>query len=224
MDFNKALMVGAGSLLVGLILGYSMGGSGNDEIDAQLAKADELSARVESMSQDMAGMGERLGGIEGVVTAMRAAQTEGMQGLGARVDGMGQQLSSSVERLGSGMSDAMKAQVEALRGQIDGLRGSAAEESEQGEEGEQAQAEAPAAPQAAASGIAVTPGGTAILVPGRLHVFLSAADAEGGRARVAVNGQMLVPLEVGKAVEVDGCAVELTGFDIRGAAMIDGGC
>ena len=74
------------------------------------------------------------------------------------------------------------------------------------------------------TGTAVMPGGTAVLAPGKLNVFLSSADQTAGTAKVAINGQTLVALEVGKPVEADGCKVELTGFDGTGAAMIDGGC
>lgn len=232
MDFNNGLVAGAGGVIVGLIIGYSMASGGHDVGAEQLAKTEELSAKVETLTADVGGIGQRLGGVEGVVTALRSAQSDGLQGLSARVDGVGQQLtatvdgvsqqlSATVDQLGSGVSEAVKTQVEGLRGQLAGMLGAGAAAVAPSGAGQEAPA-TPAAP--AATGTALTPGQTAVLTEGKLYVFLSSANANGGTAQVAVNGQKLVELAVGKPFELDSCSVSLTGFAADGAAMIDGGC
>lgn len=206
MDFNSALIAGAGGLIVGLVIGYSMGGSGEDLAEAGLRQTRELSTKVEALS-------EKVGGIEGAVGALSKAQTDDAQGLGARIDGIAQEVSSRMDALGGGVSDAMKTQMQDLRGQLAGLIGVVG-----------GGAAAPEPERAAGTGSAVIPGSAVTLADGKLRVFLSAADAKAGTARVAINGQTLVPLELGKPFDADGCSVSLTGFDADGAALIDGGC
>ncbi len=211
MDFNSALIAGAGGLIVGLVIGYSMGGSGEDLAEASLAQTRDLSAKVATLS-------EKVGGIEGAVGALNKAQSDGAQALGARIDGIAQEVSGRVDALGGGVSDALKSQLQDLRGQLAGLIGGSAG----GREASGGVATGGGA--TGGTGSAVRPGAAVTLADGKLRVFLSAADASAGTARVAINGQTLVPLEVGKPVEANGCSVSLTGFDADGAAMIDGGC
>lgn len=210
MDFNNALIAGAGGLIVGLVLGYAMGGgSGDAALEAQLAKTEEVAAMVETLSADVAGLGERLGGIEGVVTA----QSEGLQGLGGRIDGIGASVAGTVDQLGGGVSEALRSQLEGLRGEVLSLMAAGAGSGGGGSEA-----------AGAASGTALMPGATAVLAEGQLRVFLSSANSRAETANVAINGQTLVPLEVGRPFDAGGCAVELTGFDPAGVAMIDGHC
>ena len=211
MDFNSALIAGAGGLIVGLVIGYSMGGSGEDLAAAGLSQTRELSARVEALN-------ERVGGIEGAVGALGKAQTEGVQGLGARIDGIVQQVSGQVDALGGGVSDVVKTQIQDLRGQLAGLIGGAPAGGASGGGADVA------AGAGTGTGSPITPGSAVTLADGKLRVFLSAADPAAGPARVAVNGQTLVPSAIGKPFEADGCSVSLTGFDAAGAALIDGGC
>lgn len=217
MDFNSALIAGAGGLIVGLVIGYSMGGSGEDLAEAGLSQTRELSAQVEALS-------ERVGGVEGAVGALVKAQTEGVQGLGARIDGIVQQVSGQVDALGGGVSEAMKTQIQDLRGQLAGLIGGAPAGGASGEATGVGVGTGVGSGVGSGVGNPATPGSTVTLADGKLRVFLSAADPAAGTARVAINGQTLVSLAIGNPLDVDGCSVSLTGFDAAGAALIDGGC
>ena len=223
MDMNNSLVVGAGALLVGIIIGYSMGGSGEDLAEEGLARTEALSAKVEEMTTKVDGLDAKVGGIETSFADFGAKQSEGLKGIGDQIAGIGASVSGAVDKLGTGVGDAVKNQIDGLREQLSSLRG--------GAEGGAAApaAEAPAAgggeaAEASGSGTALRPGMAVVIAADKLHVFLSSADREAGTATVAENGQTLTTIDVGQEQEANGCKFSLTGFDAEGAAMIDGGC
>lgn len=198
MDVNRGLVVGAGCLIVGLVLGYSLGGSDVDQ--AQLAQTRALSAKVETLSGEFEGLGQRIDGVESAVASLQGTQSQELQGLGAQLDGVGESLAGSLQQLGDGVSAALKAQLDELRDRLAGN-----------------------APEASPTTLTLAPGETAPLGD-RLEVFLAATDPAAGTAMVAINGQALVQLTLGTAYETGGCKVALTGFDAEGGAFIAGGC
>ncbi|PZQ46846.1 MAG: hypothetical protein DI556_18950 [Rhodovulum sulfidophilum] len=225
MDMNNSLVVGAGALLVGILIGYSMGGSGDELAEQGLARTEALSARVEEMAGKLDGLESKVTGVEGSVAQFASAQSDGLKGLGdqigTRIDGIGESVGGAVDKLGASVSDTVKGQIEGLRAQIATLRGGAAEPASEGAESAESAPPAPAA--APGAGTTVTPGMTAVVAPDKLHVFLSATDPAAGTAMVAVNGQTLSTIKLGEEQEANGCHFTLTGFDGR-AATIDGGC
>ncbi len=237
MDMNNSLVVGAGALIVGVIIGYSMAGSGDDLAKEGLARTEALSAKVEEMASKVDGLGEKVGGIETTFADFGAKQSDGLKGIGDQIAGIGTSVSGAVDKLGTGVGDAVKNQIDGLREQLSSLRaggGSSGETAASPAAEAPAEAAAPAeatAPAEAAApaeatgtGTALRPGMAAVVAPDKLHVFLSSADREAGTATVAVNGQTLTTISVGQKQEANGCEFSLTGFDADGAAMIDGGC
>lgn len=235
MDLNNSVVVAAGALLVGVLVGYSLSGSGDELAEQGLARTEALSAQVEAMGAKVDGLDQKVGGIESAVADLGGKQAESLKGIGDQLAGLGGAVggavTGAVDKLGAGVTDTVKTQIDGLREQIAALRAG-------GEgSGAAAPAPAPAKEEAAAGGgeaaggwkisdkgTAVTPGMAAIIAPEKLHVFLSAADPAAGSATVAVNGQSLSTILVGQKQEANGCEFSLTGFDEKGAAMIDGGC
>lgn len=236
MDMNNSLVVGAGALIVGILIGYSMGGSGEDLAKEGLARTEALAARVEQVTTKVdgldtkvGGLDEKVGGIETSFADFGAKQSENLKGIGAQIAGIGTSVSGAVDKLGSGMSEAVKGQIDGLREQLSTLRAGegaqAPEGAEKAEGGKPAGADGESAPaEASGTGTALRPGMAAVIAPDKLHVFLSSADREAGTATVAVNGQTLTTISLGQKQEANGCSFSLTGFDAEGAAMIDGGC
>lgn len=231
MDMNNSLVVGAGALIVGVIIGYSMAGSGDDLAKEGLARTEALSAKVEEMASKVDGLGEKVGGIETTFADFGAKQSDGLKGIGDQIAGIGTSVSGAVDKLGTGVADAVKNQIDGLREQLSSLRagGGSSGEAEAPPAAEApaeatAPAEAAAPAEATGTGTALRPGMAAVVAPDKLHVFLSSADRAAGTATVAVNGQTLTTISVGQKQEANGCEFSLTGFDADGAAMIDGGC
>ena len=237
MDMNNSLVVGAGALIVGVIIGYSMSGSGAELAKEGLARTEALSAEVEEMTTKVDGLDEKVGGIETAFADFGAKQSEGLKGIGEQIAGIGGTVSGAVDKFGAGVSEAVKGQIDGLREQLSTLRAPGGGESGGGNAGggnAGGGAEAPqagsegsgggASAEASGSGTALRPGMAAVIAPDKLHVFLSSADREAGTATVAVNGQALSTVSVGQEQEANGCHFSLTGFDAKGAAMIDGGC
>jgi len=202
---DRSIILGVGGLIVGFVVGWGLGGSGQSELEAELADARDLSAEIEAVRGEVAGLGERLGGIETSVGALETAQAERIEQLAGRVEGQ-------LETLGGGVKEAVTAPLSELRSALEALtrRGTAP-------------GGAPAAAGGEAAGTVLQIGETAMLAGGALRVFLSSLDAEAGTARVAVNGPTVVQLAIGSPVEAGGCQVELTGIE-GSSATIDGSC
>ncbi|TPE49945.1 hypothetical protein [Amaricoccus solimangrovi] len=221
---NNSLVVGAGALLVGIIIGYSMSGGEDETAREALARTEALSTQVEAMSGKVDGLDQKLGGVEAAVVAFNATQNEALTALSGQIQGIGQTVSGAVDKLGAGIGETMKSQMDGMRSALSSMRGMGGTGGETG--GESGGDSGPAGGQAApaGTGTALRPGMTAVISPDKLHVFLSSADSAAGSAMVAVNGQSLQTLKVGEEQEANGCHFSLTGFDADGAAMIDGGC
>ncbi|MFO1106899.1 MAG: hypothetical protein U1E34_12420 [Amaricoccus sp.] len=194
MDVNRGLVVAAGCLLVGLLLGYSLGGS--DTASAQLAATRTLDVKVSALDK-------RVAELETAIAGLQGSQSQGLQGLGTEMDGLGQSLAGSLATLGEGLSTALKSQIDELRDRLSAL------------------GEAPMSGGEAT--VTLTPGATVPLGEG-LELFLAAIDTGAGTAMVAINGQALVQLTLGQTYETGGCRLTLTGFDAKGGAFVTGGC
>lgn len=211
MAMDRTKIVGIVALLVGLLFGFLLRGGGGAE-EALLTETRSLAGKIDGIGAEVKGLGDRLGGVEGVVGEIRSGQNSTLDALGARLETLGKSVTDSTRSLGGEVSTAMQSQLEELRAHVSELVG-------RGGGGEGG-----GAPMAAADGTPVTPGSTINLADGKLRVFLSAANPAAGTARVAVNGVATMTLQSGEPAEVDGCRVVLGGFDASGTAMIDGGC
>lgn len=80
-----------------------------------------------------------------------------------------------------------------------------------------------AVPAGAGDGTAIAVGSTAVLVEGKLRVFVSGTDPAAKTARIAVNGVETTMLPVGEPTAFGGCTLTLTGVE-DGAATLSGGC
>ncbi len=214
---NRTILLVAGALVVGLVLGALFRGGGPD-ITPVVDETRALSARIDGIGTEVTGLGERLAAIEGSVTETRTAQDSALGDLRGQLEGLGKSVADTTGALGGQVSTALQSQLEDFRGQISDLVGRA-----KGTEAADDTVGA-AAPQVATTGTALTPGQAVTLADDRLRVFLSSADARSNSARVAINGLATTVLTAGEPVEVDGCRVVLSGFDANGTAMIDGGC
>lgn len=219
---NRTILLVAGALVVGLVLGALFRGGGPD-IKPAIDETRALSARVDAIGAEVKGLGERLATIEGSVRETRSAQDSALGDLRGQLEGLGKSVADTTGALGGQVSTAVQSQLEAFRGQISDLVGRTRSDDAAGDDaaGETAGA---TAPQVATTGTPLTPGQAVTLVDEKLRVFLSSADAQSNSARVAINGVGTTVLTAGEPVEVDGCRVVLSGFDASGTAMIDGGC
>lgn len=220
---NRTILLVAGALVVGLVLGALFRGGGPD-IKPMVDETRTLSARVDALGAEVKGLGERLATIEGSVTETRSAQDTALGDLRGQLEGLGKSVADTTGALGGEVSTALQSQLQELRGQLSDIVGRVKEGNADSETAG-ADADAPAAaPQVATTGTPVTPGQAVTLVDEKLRVFLSSADPKSNSARVAINGFATTVLTAGEPVDVDGCHVELSGFDASGTAMIDGGC
>lgn len=216
---NRTILLVAGALVVGLVLGALFRGGGPD-IKPVVDETRALSARIDGIGAEVKGLGERLATIEGSVTETRSAQDSALGDLRGQLEGLGKSVADTTGALGGQVSTALQSQLEDFRGQISDLVGRA----KGGDAGDEAAAGAAATQQVATTGTPLTPGQAVTLAAEKLRVFLSSADAQSGSARVAINGFATTVLTAGEPVEVNGCRVVLSGFDASGTAMIDGGC
>jgi hypothetical protein len=232
MQGRNALVV-AGAGLLGLLVGYALGGSGDSGVDELASRQDALAASVAALSDGVGAVDARIGSIEAAVTELGtkeservegvlgrmaglesslgelgSAQSERISGLMERIEGMGADVSGAVSGIGSTVSQALSGDLDELRAKVASIGGSAG-----GSE--------PAAP--AVSGEAIGIGRTASFGDDAVRVFLSGVDMENARARVAINGSSTSALELGTPVTVGNCALTLTGFS-EGGALVAADC
>lgn len=214
---NRTILLVAGALVIGLVLG-ALFRSGGPDIKPVVDETRALSAKIDGIGAEVKSLGERIATIEGSVTETRSAQDSALGDLRGQLEGLGKSVADTTGALGGQVSTALQSQLEDFRGQISDLVGRA-----KGGDAADETAGA-AAPQVATTGIPLTPGQAATLADNRIRVFLSSADPQSGSARVAINGLDTKMLTVGEPIEFNGCRVVLSGFDANGTAMIDGGC
>jgi hypothetical protein len=238
MQVDRTVLVGAGAGIVGLLLGLAIGWSGRSELEARAAAQDEIRAQVAALTETVAGIETRLGGVAEQVTALGASQAGGIENLAKRLEG-------AVAGAGTTLSDSLGDELASLRalaesqaGNLEGvakqLEGAAAaigsstsealgENLERLRVGIATLARTGEGETAAGTGEALSIGQTAELADGKLRVFLSAVDTAAGTARVAVNGTALSEVSMTEPVEAGDCKLELTGV-AEGGATFNAAC
>lgn len=245
MQANRMMLIGIGGFVLGVLLSMLFGASERAEREAEQARhaeltsgldavattASSLETRVDELHQRIAGIEESVGDVgsrfeslETAVADVESATSDRIETLNTRIEGVGERLSGAVSDVGSrvaGLSGAVSDVGSRMAGMAERAMGrGAAEDAETGE------ADAPAAAAAQpepGAGTALGIGQTATFEDGDLRVFLSAADAQSGTARLAVNGPAAVSVALNEPVTVGECTVTLTGFT-EGGATVTGSC
>lgn len=112
---NRTILLVAGALVVGLVLGALFRGGGPD-IKPAIDETRALSARVDAIGAEVKGLGERLATIEGSVTETRSAQDSALGDLRGQLEGLGKSVADTTGALGGQVSTAVQSQLEAFRG------------------------------------------------------------------------------------------------------------
>lgn len=227
-----ALAGGAVLFLLGLVIGLSAGGPSTKEIETavarridaasaeQTARIDALEAQVATLSTDLGG---RLDGLGGSFEAGTKAMGDVGTRLGSELATLGQSLTSALQTSATSTLEGIQSGLAGLRGQMSATL-PAAPSAAEAPTAAVPPAAAPADPGTPPEGL--TPGQTAILSDGGLSVFLSRVDAEASAAHVRANGTDLV-LALGQPETVPGiggdCQVTLDALD-RGHAAFSGAC
>jgi hypothetical protein len=214
MDTKTTLLAGGCGLVIGVLIGMALSASGRSVLEAQLAERGsaaeglaKLEAAVGAVEARVGELGGRIGSVEDRVAALGQSHASQVAGLAERIDGVGAELAGAVSNVRTGVSAALSERIERLLARVE--PGSAAPE--------------PEAPAAAPEGEGelVRVGETVSF--GDARVFLSAVNADAGRARVAINGAQTQVLELGTPVAAGDCTVMLAGF-AEGGARIAGEC
>lgn len=198
MGMERAVAIGAGGVVFGLLLGWLIGGSGDvsDEVAALTGKVTALETQVGSLG----------GKVDGIQTAMAEAESASsgqMQALAASLDGVKSDIGGALSGLGGQVSTALSGNLNSLRKDMASLiSGSGG--------------------GAPAAGTPIDIGAVADF-DDKVRVFVSGLDESAKSARVAINGTTLTTLSLGTPVEANGCQVSLTGFTPNGA-VIDAAC
>jgi hypothetical protein len=195
--------------------------SRQDRLDESVASLAEAVGAVEARVGEVGGtvegfataQADRIGGVESRIAELAEAQSGRIEGLVQRLEGLGEDVSGGLSGIGSSVSQALSEDLDDLRAKVAALGARSAGEAEAAGE---------AAPSAAA-GEPIGIGQTASFGDGAARVFLSSADEEAGRARVAINGSTTQELEVGTPVTAGDCSVTLTGFG-AGQAYVSAEC
>lgn len=226
-----ALVGGAVLFLLGLVIGLSAGGPSTKEIEAavakridaasteQTARIDALEAQVATLSTDLGG---RLDGLGGSFEAGTKAMGDASAHLGTQLADLGQSLTSALQTSAASSLESLQSGLAGLRGQISAAP--AAAPSAASAPAAAAPVSAPADPGTPPEGL--TPGQAAILSDGGLSVFISRVDDEASTAHVRANSTDLV-LALGQPETVPGiggdCQVTLDAID-RGHATVSSAC
>ncbi|SNR79300.1 hypothetical protein [Puniceibacterium sediminis] len=220
---QKLIATGLGALIVGYVLG-TFSGPNLDDIGAKVetsfsATGEALSGGVSSLGDQITALTARLDSVEANVAsaATAAADTTGLDALGARLDALSGEI-------GDGLA---KAQSD-IAGKISDLGSkisSAAMPAPAATAVPTAAATAAAAPAAAPADNAsppqgLTAGNTAVFGDGAVRAFVSRVGD--GTARISVNGN-LTNLSAGESMTVGDCLLMLNSVD-RGHADISGAC
>lgn len=225
MVIDKTMAIGAGGAVLGLLLGYAVGSAGNSEMRAQLNQARNAAAEMASVSESVGALTGRLDGIESALAGVEAAQSESLGGVSAKLDEIEAGLGGLGATVGEAVTGSLSSGLDSVRSEIAALaaRPAAVASDAALQAAEPAGAPSAAADVAAGDGIVLMPGQTATLEDGATRVFLSAANAAAGTARVAIAGQGMTMLSVGTPVSVGACTLELAGIE-GGAATLGARC
>lgn len=208
---ENTIFVGAGAGIVGLLLGYVIGGPDTDDLVKEVSKqvsssaaetsaasAEQMAAmdtRIAGLEKALAtsqeGMDTRIAGLEGVLAASQESMVtkldDAVTSLSARIDTMTAELGRTVAESGSAQTEkvqtTLNAGIEKLQGSISEISMTAAATSES-QESSEAAAPVPAPIEIEGAGV----GETELLMEGAVRVFVSSINREDMTARVAVNG------------------------------------
>lgn len=239
---NKAIGLGVGGALVGLLVGAALGGAVNTgkmetAINRTLVPAQEEGRGTsEALQAQLAQIEERMAALETAVTG-NAVDPEALSAsFGQQTEGLSAQISTQI--------------AEEISSQMSGLQSALGDKIAQSGEAQAAAIEAALqkvsvditdSAQIAASAVAAAEGGsaavlsdtaeisgalgvgeTAIFAEGALRVFISRLDRETGSARVSVNGA-LQSLGTGGSTQVSAgeqdCTLAIMGLTSEGVTL-----
>lgn len=217
MGMEKTAAVGAGGLVVGLLLGLMFGGGGGDVDEVRQALSAEVGnvqGQVTALDAKVAELGAKLDGVSTAVGDAASASSGQLQALTSSLDGVKSDLTGALGGISEKVSTAMAGNLDSLRAEVAKLmpaRAGGGGEAAGGDGGDGT---------ATGTSIAIA---TVADFDDKLRVFVSGIDPEGKTARVALNGTALTTLTLDEPVEANGCSVTLTGFAENGA-VIDASC
>ncbi len=203
MELHSAVLPAAGGVILGLLLGIAISGSGHDAEKARQKETKALAEKLAAVETSVAGLGDRIGGIEGALKT----QGEGVAALGPKIDEVATTVTGSLDKLGGGVSEAVKSEIAGLKSELSSMASAPSAGTEEPIEGKP-----------------VGPGATVVFDKDKMRVFVSSIDPSDGSARVAVNGRDLMHLKLRSPYTANGCTIELNGFNADGQAVIGGGC
>lgn len=233
MANNEAIIVGAGCLAAGLMIGMMINGKNTSEAEKKFGKrlAAQTEETVKAVDGKMASLDERLAALEKSMAAGAEAQSGMSTALTKQIDGAVSALSAKVddaakagatqsaelgETLTSGLGDMSKSLAAAAAAA--GAAGVAAAAAPAGDEdtatgdeapaagAEETVAAAPAASDAAPAADAPkgsTVGQTEYLMDGKIRAFVSGVNEGDGTVRVAVNGQTVQLLRPRRKIMIE---------------------
>lgn len=201
MADSNTLLVGGGAGIIGLIIGFLIGGPDEDKLVQQIetrinAGAQTAAAasaeQIKAMQGEIAELEKALAAAGDAEAASSAALDDkldaAVKGLAARIDAVSADMAAAVADAGAAQTAKMEA---AFFGGLADLQGSIQALAVAAAASRADVVEPPAAPaEPEIKGARV--GQTEVLMDGKVRVFVSSVDAEQGTARVAVNGQAMM--------------------------------
>lgn len=228
---DNSVLIGAGAGIVGLLVGFGLGGPDQDDIvDAVGAKLETgIEATASAGSEQVAAMGAEIAELKTALAGMADGQAASEAALNEKLDtavaGLTEQINGVSETVGALVTEsgtvqtaniaallnetsaAQTSQIEAaLSGGMDSLKGSISEIAAAAPLAATAETATDAAAEAPA--VPVEPeiegtqvGETESMLDGKVRVFVSGLDAEAQTVRVAVNGLGLQSMDQYQGVE-----------------------
>lgn len=192
---ENTIFVGVGAGIVGLLLGYVIGGPDSDDLVKKFSRQVSTSAAETSAAgaEQMAAMDARIGELEQALAAsqegMGTKLDEAVSSLSARMDTMTADLGNAVAESGSAQAEQVQATlsagIETLQGSISDISVAALAAVAVEDE---AESETTAAAPVPVEIDGAKVGQTEIMMDGAVRVFVSGINRDDKTARVAVNG------------------------------------
>lgn len=218
---DNSFLVGAGSGIIGIMVGFLLSGAGDDRVVNRLEKrinsgteravsagaeqVDALNERIagleaalaeagEAQAGSVAGLKEQLAGLDSRIGAMDGKIGDAVASLSGRIDAVTASVGDAVAEAGSNQTARIEAALSEGLGKVAALAPAAAAggAAAAASDGESAVA-APAETEAVVEEAkGLGIGQTEYLMDGKVRVFVSSVNRDAGTARVAVNGQHMV--------------------------------